>query len=119
MGFDAVVIHLELTMGCEMEIELIEAWVKMNAPESIKDDLIEGAKMLSQSRLNKKLRRDRYPNEGNEFTQAESHRIMQLEDELTGDPGLRVERELMIEKEFGRPLKSIRGRLRRMKAKAV
>jgi hypothetical protein len=101
-----------------MEIELIEAWIKINAPESIRGDLIEGAKMLRRNRLKEKSRREQFPNEGNLFTDAESARIMELDSELRID-AWSWERDREIEQEFGRPLKSIKGRLRRMKAKAI
>ena len=100
-----------------MEIELIESWIKVNAPKSIQEDLIEGANMLRRHRLKEKSRREQFPNEGNVFTDAENARIMELENVLTNFDVWSWERDREIEQEFGRPLKSIKGRLRRMNAK--
>ncbi len=99
-----------------MEIDLIKAWVNMNAPESIKEDLIEGAIMLMMSRRWQKNRREKFPNEGNVFTDSESARIIELDSYLSNST-CSLERDREIEQEFGRTLKSVKGRLRRMKLK--
>lgn len=100
-----------------MEIALIEAWIQMNAPESIREDLIEGAKMLMRDRRQRKARHEEFPKEGDVFTDSESARIMELDNELDSSYLWNWEKYKEVEQEFGRPLKSIKGRLRRMKAK--
>jgi len=102
-----------------MEIDLIKAWVEMKAPESIRDDLIEGVKMLNRDRRNKKARHDRFPNEGELFTDKEATKIRELGPELDNFMVWSFERDREIEQMFGRPLKSIKGKWRRMKAKGV
>ena len=100
-----------------MEIELIKAWVNMNAPDSIKDDLIKGAQMLKRDRRRMEARRDEFPNEGELFNEREVALIEGLEVELDNFMVYNWERDREIEQMFGRPLKSIKGKLRRIKAK--
>lgn len=102
-----------------MEIELIEAWIEMNAPESIRKDLIRGIHILDTQRIQMDIRREKYPNEGMVFSDQEAARIMELNNELNNYATRSWERDREIEQEFGRPLKSILGKLRRMNAKGA
>ena len=100
-----------------MEVELVKAWITLNAPESIRYDLIEGLELLEVSRKKRAERRERFPNNGNRFTEEEDKRIMELDIYLTTFINWSYERDMEIEKEFGRPLKSIKSRLKRIKSK--
>lgn len=96
----------------EDDIELARAWIELNAPERIKYDLIRGLSMVFAEREKDRRIREKYPRKGQRFTNAECKKLMEIEGELTGFPLTTIERDIEVEVEFGRPMKSLKARIR-------
>ena len=96
-----------------MNIELIECWVRCNAPDEISDDLIEGIKDLYCKRIRDKNYADRFPNDGKLFTKEECEKIAALKGSY-GYGLFTCEEDRQMERDFGRPAKSIKNKIKRM-----
>ena len=96
-----------------MNIELIECWVRCNAPEEISSDLIEGIKDLYRKREVNAEYTNKFPNDGLLFTKDECEKISTLKGSY-GYGLFTYEEDRQMERDFGRPAKSIKNKIKRM-----
>lgn len=105
--------------------ELIRAWVELRAPDvRTKNILLNGLNLFAEKENNLAHRAEKYPNEGNKFSEEDCAKLIKFRSEIFPSAFITnwmayFDREKEIELIFGRPIKSLKNKLLYMAKKGA